>query len=252
MGEPLVELRDATLGYGGRPVLAAITATIARGDFVAVVGPNGSGKTTLLRAIAGILPARSGQVIRRPAVVGYVPQERDLDPVYPLSAMDVALQGRVARLGPWRRPAVADHQLARDALGRAGAEPLAKVPFHELSGGQKQRVLIARALASEPDLLVLDEPTLGTDPASERSIMDLLGRLHAAEGLTIVFATHDLALAGNYAKRLALVDRERRVFRVAPGAEILTDEVLSGLYGRAMRVVVVDGWRTILVGGAPC
>ncbi len=252
MAEALVELAQVSIGYGGEPILGGIDFGVERGDFLALVGPNGAGKTTLLRVIAGILPPVRGRLRRSPGVsIGYVPQERDLDPIFPLTALDVVLQGRIARLGPWRRVQPADRGVARRAMAEAGVTALERSQFRELSGGQKQRVLIARALAAEPELLVLDEPTTGTDPASERSIMDLIRDLHASAQLTIVMATHNLGVVGNYARRVAIVDRERQLFRLGTDAEILTDDTLSRLYGRTMRVRTVDGWRTLLAGGAP-
>ncbi len=253
MVRPLVEFYTVTLGYGGQVVFRDLTFTVEADEFLAFVGPNGAGKTTLLRAITGILAPAGGRLHRpHPVAVGYVPQERALDPVFPLSALDVVLQGRIARLGPWRAPGAGDRDLARRAMAQAGVTALERESFHNLSGGQKQRVLIARALAAQPALLVLDEPTAGMDPVSERAVMDLLLRLHAEEGLAVVMATHNLALAGNYARRLALVDRERQLFRLGPSAEVLTEETLSGLYGRRVRVHDIDGWRTVLVGVAPC
>ncbi len=250
MAEALVELQAVSLGYGHHAILDNISFSVDRGDFLGLVGPNGAGKTTLLRAISGILAPVRGRLLRpRRVTIGYVPQERELDPVFPLSALDVVMQGRIARLGPWRRGGAADLDATRRAMARAGVTALERAPFGELSGGQKQRVLIARALAAEPALLVLDEPTAGTDPASERAIMDLLRHLHTAGHLTIVMATHNLGLMGNYAKRIALVDRERRIFRLGAADEILNDDTLTRLYGREIRVRSVDGWRTILVGG---
>ena len=251
MADVLVEFHAVRLGYGRHPVLAGLTFGIERGDFFGFVGPNGAGKTTLLRAVAGILPPLGGRLVRRrPLAIGYVPQERALDPVFPLSAMDLVLQGRIARLGPWRRPGPSDHEAARRALAQADVTALAAAPFSELSGGQKQRVLIARALASEPAVMILDEPTTGTDPASGRAIMDLLQRLRSEQGLTLVFASHNLAIVGNYANRIALVDRERDLFTVGTDAELLTDETLTRLYGCQMRVRRIEGWRAILTGGA--
>ena len=250
MGEPLVELAGVSVGYGAEVVLDDVTLAVERSDFLALAGPNGAGKTTLLRVIAGILRPRRGRVDRRPAVrIGYVPQERNLDPVFPFTALDVVLQGRIALLRPWSRLRPADRAVARRAMSLAGVEALGRAQFAELSGGQKQRVLIARALAAEPGLLLLDEPTSGTDPAAERALMDLLRELHGAGDLAIVMASHNLGLIGNYARRFAVVDRERGVFRVGPSAEILTDDVLSRLYGREVRVRTVNGWRTVFAGG---
>jgi ABC-type Mn2+/Zn2+ transport system ATPase subunit len=252
MAEPLVEFQDVSLGYGGHRVLGALTFGVLSGDFLALVGPNGAGKTTLLRAIAGILPPQGGRLTRRDVRVGYVPQERELDPVFPLSALEVALQGRIGPVGPGRLPGAADRAIARQALARAEVAALESQAFHELSGGQKQRVLIARALAAEPTLLILDEPTAGTDPAAERALMDLLGSLHAAGSLTICLASHNLGAVANYARRIALVDHARGLIALGASADLLTDESLSRLYGRPMRVRRVEGWRTIIAGGALC
>jgi ABC-type Mn2+/Zn2+ transport system ATPase subunit len=250
MAAPFVQVDAVTVGYDGRPVLAGITFRVEGGDFLALVGPNGAGKTTLLRAVAGILRPLSGDVRRRAGLtIGYVPQERDLDPVFPLTALDVVRQGRIGRRGPWERFRPGDRALVERAMARAGVETLGPAQFAELSGGQKQRVLIARALATEPDLLLLDEPTSGTDPAAGLALMDLLRELHDAAGLAIVMATHNLGLIGNYARHVAVVDRERGLFRIGATAEILTDDVLTGLYGREIRVRTVNGWRTILAGG---
>ncbi len=249
MAEWLVSLHDVSLGYPGRPVLDHVTLTVEQGDVLVLVGPNGAGKTTLLRGLAGLLRPRSGRVIRRAdAAVGYVPQERELDPIFPLSGLDVVMQGRTARLGPGRRPAARDRDVVRRCLEETDATALARAPFRTLSGGQKQRVLLARALAAEPTLMILDEPTGGTDPASEGGLLDVLRRLRTERGLTVVLATHDLTLAANHATRVAIVDRARGVFRVGPEAEILRDDVLTRLYGCDVRVRPVDGWRAVLIG----
>lgn len=253
MRDPLVQLRSVSLGYGGSAVLRDLTFAVYRGDFLAFVGPNGSGKTTLLRALTGTLPPLSGEILRPagPLACSYVPQERELDPAFPLSALDVVLLGRVGRVGPGRRPGRRDREISAHALARVGVASLTKAPFQELSGGQKQRVLIARALAAEPDLLVLDEPTSGMDLRAERELMDFVSSLHA-QSLTIVMASHNLHAVANYAKRIAIVDQERSVFRIGDTAQILTDETLTALYGLNVRVREVAGRRTILTGGDPC
>jgi ABC-type Mn2+/Zn2+ transport system ATPase subunit len=249
---PLVEVVGANAGYGRVAVLRDITLAIAADEFLAVVGANGAGKTTLLRLLAGVLRPLSGHVRRaRPLRVGYVPQERTLDAIFPLTARDVVRQGRLPVAG--RSAGATAHDSAVDAaLDRTSVRGLADAPFGGLSGGQKQRVLVARALATEPALVILDEPTHGMDPPAERALMDLLRDLHADERLAVVLATHDLSLAGNYATRLALVDRSRDLFSVGHVADLLTDARLSGLYASPMRVREVDGWRTVLVGGAAC
>jgi ABC-type Mn2+/Zn2+ transport system ATPase subunit len=252
----LIEFRGVSLGYGPKPVLQNLSFAIEQGDFFAAVGPNGAGKTTILRAILGILTPKHGEIRRArreagPVAFGYVPQERELDPIFPLSALEIVLMGRTRRLGPGRRWREEDRATALRSLDQAGIAQLFDVPFQELSGGQKQRVLLARALAGEPDVLVLDEPTAGMDLPSERSIMDIVGRLHREARLTIVMVTHNLNVVANYAKRLAIIDRERGIFSVGAIEEILTDENLSRLYGTAVQVREIAGRKTILTGGEP-
>jgi ABC-type Mn2+/Zn2+ transport system ATPase subunit len=253
MPDPLVQLSGVSVGYGATPVLRNITLTVYEGDFLALVGPNGSGKTTLLRALMGVLHPLAGEV-RRPrgrVACGYVPQERELDPAFPLSALDLVLLGRVGRLRPGRRPGRRDREICIGALAQVGIAELANAPFQDLSGGQKQRVLIARALAAEPDLLVLDEPTSGMDLRSERELMDLIADLGRTR-LTTVMASHNLHAVASHARRIAIVDRERQLFRVGAADEILTDSTLTALYGRPVRVREVDGHRTIVTGGDLC
>ena len=256
MGQSLIEFRGVSLGYGAAPILHNLSFTIEEGDFFAAVGPNGAGKTTILRAILRILVPQAGEIrlanrATSPLAFGYVPQERELDPIFPLTAQEIVLMGRTKRLGPWRRWGNEDRRIALRSLEEAGIAHLAKIPFQELSGGQKQRTLIARALAAEPDVLVFDEPTAGMDLPSERSIMELVRRLHQETGLTIVMVTHNLNVVANYAKRLAIVDRERGIFSVGAVEEILTDEQLSRLYGTGVRVYEIEGRKTILSGGTP-
>ena len=212
-----------SLGYGATPILHNLSFTIEEGDFFAAVGPNGAGKTTILRAILRILVPQAGEIrlanrATSPLAFGYVPQEREYDRIFPLTAQGIVLMGRTKRLGPWRRWGNEDRRIALRSLEEAGIATL-QIPFQELSGGQKQRTLIARALAAEPDVLVFDEPTAGMDLPSERSIMELVRRLHQETGLTIVMVTHNLNVVANYAKRLAIVDRERGIFPSAPWRE---------------------------------
>lgn len=256
MGQSLIEFRGVSLGYGATPILHNLSFTIEEGDFFAAVGPNGAGKTTILRAILRILVPQAGEIrlanrAASPLAFGYVPQERELDPIFPLTAQEIVLMGRTKRLGPWRRWGNEDRRIALRSLEEAGIAHLAKIPFQELSGGQKQRTLIARALAAEPDVLVFDEPTAGMDLPSERSIMELVRRLHQETHLTIVMVTHNLNVVANYAKRLAIVDRERGIFSVGAVEEILTAEQLSRLYGTGVRVYEIEGRKTILSGGTP-
>ena len=254
MEASLIEFREVAVGYGLNRIFEGLSFTVEGGDFFAGVGPNGAGKTTILKAILGILHPQQGQIRfgrtqAGPLTFGYVPQEKELDPIFPLSAIEVVLMGRTRRIGPWRRPGYEDQGIARRSLEQAGIAHLAEVPFQQLSGGQKQRVLIARALAAQPDVLVLDEPTAGMDLPSERSIMDLVARLHNEERLTIIMVTHNLNVVANYARRLAIIDRERELFVLGSIQEILTDQNLTRLYAVEVRVQEIDGRKVVLTGG---
>jgi ABC-type Mn2+/Zn2+ transport system ATPase subunit len=247
----LVALERASVGYGRRALLEGVDLSVAPGDFLALVGPNGGGKTTVLRSLLGSLPLLGGRLVRpRPVRVGYVPQRDHVDPVWPFTAGEVALMGRVPGLGPWRRPSAEDRAHVRRALARVGVEELHDHPYGELSGGQRQRTLIARALAAEPELLALDEPTNGMDPAAELATMDLLRDLHRGGTLAILMVSHRLEAVANYARTLAFVDKDSRLFRVGPLDAMLQPDALGALYGRAVVVRELEGRRIVYPQGA--
>ncbi len=242
----LLRFDDVTLGYTtGRPVLTGLSFAVNAGEFLGIVGPNGAGKSTILRAILGLLPALGGRVERagRPAI-GYVPQRDRIDTILPVTALEVALMGRAARLGPAARVRAVDRERAHAALALLGVEPLAKRLFRDLSGGQQQRVLLARALAGDPDLLVLDEPTTGMDLASESAIVDLIARLHRERGLTVLLVTHLLPIVLNAAESILLLERGRVLY--GPAADVLQEDKLSDLYGVPVRLATVAGRRTLV------
>jgi ABC-type Mn2+/Zn2+ transport system ATPase subunit len=255
-GRALVQLRGAAIGHRGHAILAGVELEVATGDFLALVGPNGGGKTTLLATLLGALPLVAGRrEVPRPLRVGYVPQRDQVDAIWPLTVDEVVGMGRTPRLGPLRRPGPADQAAAARALARVGIEALAGRFYGELSGGQRQRTLIARALAAEPELLAVDEPTNGMDPAAELATMDVLRDLHAGDGgLAVVMVSHRLDAVANYAHSLAFVDKDRQLFQVGPLAAMLQPEALSALYGRAV-VVREEGGRRFVHpaagGGTP-
>ena len=243
---PLVALERAAVGYGGVPLLRDVTLDVPPGDFLAIVGPNGGGKTTLLRTLLGVLPPVQGRLQQRADVrVGYVPQRDHVEAHWPLTVADVALMGRYRLVPPGRRPGVADHAAVTAALARVGIADLAGRSFRTLSGGQRQRTLIARALAAEPELLALDEPTSGMDPSAELDAMDVLRELHGGGGLAVVMISHRLEAVANYAERLAFVDKDKGLFLVGPLAGMLSPGALGALYGRAVTVREEDGHRFV-------
>ena len=251
---PLVALAGATLGYGRQPLLTGVSIEIARRDFLAIVGPNGGGKTTLLRALLGVLPLLGGSREQPgPLRVGYVPQRDHVDAFWPLTVEGVALMGRYRLVPPGRRPGAADRAAVERALGRVGMAELAGRPFRTLSGGQRQRTLIARALAADPELLALDEPTNGMDPSAELEAMDVLRDLHHEGRLAVVMVSHRLEAVANYAARLAFIDKDKQLWRIGPLEVMLTPEALGALYGRRVAVREEGGRRFVYPehGGAP-
>ena len=235
MSDALLRLRDVTLGYGGRPVLEGVSFDIERGEFVALLGPNGAGKTTLFRGMLGLIPVMGGRIEygfnRRATPPGYVPQKESLDPIFPLTAYEVVLMGAAARVPPLWPVGGRRRRLAADCLARVGLSDAREQPFWALSGGQKQRVLIARALAVEPQLLLLDEPTAGVDPGAEAAIIDVITGLNRDEGLTVVIVSHHLRLVRQVVRCVIWVEEHR----VAKGttAEMLSPERLVDAFGGA-------------------
>jgi len=247
---PLVALQGAAVGYGRRPLLSGVDLQVWPGDFLGIVGPNGGGKTTLLRALLGVLEPLAGRRHQpAPLAVGYVPQRDQVDAIWPLSAEEVASMGRARAVGPGRRLGSADRAVVRGALERVGLAAHAGRPFRDLSGGQRQRTLIARALASEPRLLALDEPTSGMDPAGELDVLDLLGALNREQGLAVVMISHRLDAVASHATQLAFVDHHRDLLRVGPPSELLTAEALTALYGRPVSVRAEAGRVLVLPRG---
>jgi manganese/iron transport system ATP-binding protein len=229
----LLRLRDVALGYGRRPILEHVDLELARGEFVALLGPNGAGKTTLLRGIVGLLPVLAGTIElefdRGTSPFGYVPQREALDPTFPLTVLEVVLMGTYARLAALHPAGRAERRRAAACLDLVGLGALAGQRFASLSSGQSQRVLIARALAAQPILLVLDEPTSGVDTDATTAIMKVLARLNRDDGLTVLLVTHHARVLHGIASAVVWVQDGRATRRPADdllavaGLDVVTD-----------------------------
>jgi len=215
--EPIIRCRGLTVGYGREVVLRGVDLDVSRGAFLPLVGPNGAGKTTLLRAILGLVRPMAGR-IETPfhrAPPGYVPQQKVIDPLYPLTTWQIVAMGLYPRLRWWRRPSGAERQRLAAALDQLGLTEHRTKNYRELSGGMKQRALIARALVSGAEVLVMDEPSSELDAASETEVLRHLGRLSRDEGKTILLACHALGHVESAADRVGLVSHGRlRLARV--------------------------------------
>jgi len=203
MNDPITTLDRLAIGYDSRADQSGISLSIERGSFTAILGANGSGKSTLLKTLLGLQPPVAGKIeIAAPAVFGYVPQAIEFDPLFLLTGFEVALMGVYGRIHAGHFVPQNERAFVRECLRATGAEAFARKKFSELSGGQKQRVLIARALATKPDLLVLDEPTAGVDVAATHSLLEFISQIHVEKKLTILLVTHDLPLVRKHAQQV--------------------------------------------------
>jgi manganese/iron transport system ATP-binding protein len=256
---PALELKAVSARYDGTLALDNVSLRVRRGDQVAVVGPNGAGKSTLFNIITGILKSQQGVVHIAGSgpyghiCVGYVPQRNRIDWRFPVNVTDVVMMGRVGKMGILRRPGRKDRQRVQDALAQVDMLPFAHRQIGELSGGQQQRVFLARALAQEAELLLLDEPLAGLDIPSQEAILRILGQMRAA-GITLLIATHDLNQAAEQFDQMVLLNR--RVIAFGPPSQVLTTENLARAYGGQLHVVHTSGGDVVVTdsccsGGEP-
>jgi manganese/zinc/iron transport system ATP- binding protein len=221
------------VGYDGLPILPALSFEVKAGELWAIIGPNGSGKSTFVRTALGLMHPVGGSLERRPGLrLAYVPQQGALDTIFPVSVLDFVLMGlqrpgRVTFLGGPARVAE-----ARAALDEAGAAPLARSQLRDLSGGQRQRVLMARALATDADVVFLDEPTNALDAASERQVLELIEWLRARRGAAVVMVTHLVEDGLERANRALLLDRDHQVALALPAPAMHGAPEFQRIYGR--------------------
>jgi len=244
--ENLISVRDVSFAYGSEEVVEAITVDIQKGDFIGLIGPNGSGKTTLLRLILGLLKPDSGSVslFGKPINqfqewwrIGYVPQKAThIEAQFPVTVEEVVSQGRISKAGLFARLQLKDARAVDHALEAVGMGSFKRHLIRELSGGQQQRVFIARALASEPELLILDEPTVGVDIESQEEFYRLLADLKRKKALTLIMVSHDVDVVLNEVTELLCINK-RLVYHGTP-QRFIRGDYLEKLYGKERSLIL--------------
>jgi len=241
----VIEVRDLTVAYHESPVLWDVDLDVQLGKATAIVGPNGAGKSTLLKAILGLVPIAAGatrifgsdlDTVRQR--VAYIPQRGSVDWDFPTNALDVVTMGRYGRIGWFRRPGKADRAIAEECLAKVGMSQFARRQISQLSGGQQQRVFLARALAQEPDLYLMDEPFAGVDAVTERAIVQLLHDVRDA-GKTVVAVHHDLESVTDYFDNVVLLNV--RLIESGPVSRVFTEENLRRTYHPPTNPIGLDG-----------
>ncbi|MCK6538889.1 MAG: metal ABC transporter ATP-binding protein [Anaerolineales bacterium] len=237
--QPILDVSRVTVRYNGRAALEDVTFHLREGERIAVVGPNGAGKSTLFKVVAGVLQPNSGEVNifgskpGRHVCIAYIPQRSQVDWNFPVTVADVVMMGRSAKLGPLNFPRKRDWRFVHHALETVDLSDLATRQISQLSGGQQQRMFIARALAQEVELMLMDEPLTGLDTPSQEGILGLLDRLKR-ENVTVMVATHDLDQAATHFDRIMLLNH-RIVSFGEPNVVMQADNLLKA-YGGRMKI----------------
>jgi zinc transport system ATP-binding protein len=238
---PVITFEDVSFSYDGIPVLEDVNLVVGEREFLSIVGPNAGGKTTILKLILGLVRPSKGTVrvfgeppVKSRSRIGYMPQNSMHDSLFPVSVLDVVMMGRLGRPKRFGFYVRQDRESAARALQMVEMYEVRKRPFSALSGGQRQRVLIARALVSSPEILLLDEPTANIDAAVETELYEILGKLN--ERITIALVTHDIGFVSHYVKSVACVNRQ---VVVHPTSEI-TGEMINKIYGSDVLMVRHD------------
>ena len=235
-GPGLLDFQHVSVAYNGTPVLQDVHFQVASGEQVAVVGPNGAGKSTLFKALVGLLPLRSGQIYvhcqplgSHKDCVAYVPQREEVDWRFPVTVEDVVTMGRYNRTGWLGRLNLEDREIVSHSLAQMGIANLAKRSISDLSGGQQQRVFLARALAQQPHILLMDEPFTGVDVTTQEITLQLLNDLRG-QNVTVLVSTHDLTMAAERFPNVLLLNR--RVIAYGRPSEALSGEALGEAFGK--------------------
>ena len=247
-GTARLEFENVMVAYNGHPILDDLTFEVPHGAQVAVVGPNGAGKSTLFKALVGLLPLRKGQIRihglplgQHKDCVAYIPQREEVDWRFPVTVEEVVMMGRFNNFGWLGKPGEQDHAAVQQSMDQLGITKLAKRSIGELSGGQQQRVFLARALAQEPHILLMDEPFTGVDVATQEATLALLDDLRT-RSVTVMVSTHDLSMAAERFERILLL--KRRLIGYGAREQVFTRENIGAAFGKQAlildNIVVVD------------
>jgi len=236
---PLIRFNNVAIGYGRNIIHQKINLEIEQNDFIGLVGPNGSGKTTLLRTLLGNVKPLSGSIEKKQIKFGYVPQRDTVQPLLPYNVHDVVMMGRYSLMGLLSKPSKFDEDKVNESLNKVGISDLRNLNYNSLSGGQRQRTLIARALAIDPDVLILDEPTNGMDTPSHYSLLKLIADLHSQSKLTVLLVSHLLSDVANLVKKLMLFEAGR--FQSGSIEDMLSEKNLGQTYSANIEVKKING-----------
>jgi len=251
--QPIIQFDHASFGFSGVTALKDISLSIDSGEFIGVIGPNGSGKTTLCRAVLGLMAPIEGHLhifdcaceelrCHHRAKIGYLPQKGVVDRNFPVTVLETVMMGRYGALGLFRRPGAKDREIAMNALAQVSMDEHKNTALGCLSGGQQQRVFIARALAQQPKVLLLDEPTTGLDITMQHNVIELVQHLNAELHLTVLLITHDINMIRSRVDRLVLL--KTRLYAAGAPAEVLKPDILSQVYGKDL---VITGKDVVIV-----
>ncbi|MBA4494162.1 metal ABC transporter ATP-binding protein [Paenactinomyces guangxiensis] len=247
MSKQIIQMKHVHFSYEHQKVLDDVNLTLMEGEFLGIIGPNGSGKSTLMKLILGLLRPRQGEIkvfgqpvrqIKDRSRIGYVSQKSNsFNRGFPATVREVVASGLVGKLGLFRRMKKTDWERIDQAIDQVGLTPLVKRNIGKLSGGQQQRAFIARSLVSDPDLLILDEPTVGIDAKSAEQFYEMLARLHRDRRLSLILVTHDIGVVSTYVDRVACLNK-RLFFHGNPRDFVeRQQEILSAAYGYEVQVM---------------
>lgn len=240
-----IEVKEVSFSYNGNPILQDITFDVQEGEYLGIIGPNGGGKTTLFKVILGLLKPQTGEVriygeplesFKNKHLIGYVPQRSISDYYFPATVEEVVRSGRTARLGLFKRISKEDTKVIERIMEVTDVARLKNRLIGQLSGGERQRVFIARALASEPKILILDEPDVGVDVTAQEKFYSFLEDLNANTGITILLISHDIDVVAHQAKTILCLNR-RLVCHGSP-RDFITEDYMQKLYGKKVRFIL--------------